>query len=77
MTRILDSSVNAEFLSTYGVEGMDDCDPTSLTIKVWDLYGTAPNDEAPATAEGTYVAAIVICDGCDKGVELHRDRFNS
>lgn len=77
MARILDSSVNADFLSAYGVEGMDDCAPESLMIKVWDLYGTAPKDEDPATAEGTYIAAVVICEGCDKNVELHRDRFDS
>lgn len=73
MARILPNSLNAEFLSAYGVEGMDDCDPASLTIKLWDRYGTAPADEASATAKGEYVAAIVICDGCDKGVEVHRD----
>ena len=77
MARILPTSVNAEFLSTYGVEGMDDCAAESLTIKVWDKYGTAPKDDSEATAEGQYVAALVICDGCDKGVEVHRDRFGT
>lgn len=77
MARILPSSINADFLKAYGVEGMDDCAPETLTIKVWDRYGTAPKDDADAKAEGEYVAAVVICDGCEKSVELHRERLSA
>jgi hypothetical protein len=46
-----------------------------LKIKVWDLYGTKPEDEDNAPGTGSFIAAIVICDACDRGVEVHRDRF--
>ncbi len=75
MARILPHTVNADFLSAYGVEGIGECDPETLTIKVWDLYGTAPKDDNDANAEGQFIAAVVICDSCDKSVELHRDKL--
>jgi hypothetical protein len=75
MARILPNTVNADFITAHGVEGMVDCAPETLTIKVWDLYGTAPKDNNTATAEGQFIAAVVICDTCDKSVELHRDKL--
>ncbi len=77
MARILPDNVNADFLATYGVEGLHDCAPESLTIKVWDLYDTAPKEGEEITANGQYIAAVVICDSCDKSVELHRDELTS
>ncbi len=77
MARILSNTVNADFLTAYGVDGLNDCDPASLTIKVWDLYGTAPKDGDAPSGKGTYIAAVVICDGCDKSVELHRAELGS
>lgn len=75
MARILPSSVNADFLSAHGVDSLGDCAPETLTIKVWDRYGTAPKDDSSASAEGQFVAAVVICDSCDKSVELHREKL--
>ena len=72
MARILDSSVNRDFLSAYGVEGIDDCDPAGLTIKVWDRYGTVPKDGDPPSAKGEFLAAIVICEACEKGIQIDR-----
>ena len=77
MARILPASVNADFLKTYGVDGLGECDPVSLTIKVWDLHGTAPKDGTAASAEGKYIAAVVYCEGCDKNVELHRAQLGT
>jgi hypothetical protein len=72
MARILPASANAEFLAAYKVEGMGGCDPATLTVKVWDRWGTAPKDEAAAKGTGEFIAAVVYCKGCDKGVEVHR-----
>lgn len=72
MARILERSVNTDFLNFYNVEGLENCDPAELTIKVWDRYGTVPKDGDPASAKGAFIAAIVICDTCDKGVQLDR-----
>jgi len=77
MARILPGNVNADFIKAYSVDGLGDCDPASLTIKVWDLYGTAPKDGEAVTAEGTYIAAVVYCEGCDKNVEVHREQLGS
>ena len=77
MARILPDDVNADFLTVYGVKGFPDCAPKALTIKVWDLYGTTPKDGDVVSAEGQYIAAVVICDSCDLSVELHRDQLES
>ena len=77
MARILPEDVNADFLTVYGVEGLPGCAPEALTIKVWDLYGTKPRDRDTVSAEGQYIAAVVICDSCDLSVELHRDQLES
>ncbi len=77
MARILPEDVNADFLTVYGVEGLPGCAPVALTIKVWDLYGTMPKDGDTVSAEGQYIAAVVVCDSCDLSVELHRDQLES
>ena len=77
MARILPEDVNADFLTVYSVEGLPGCAPEALTIKVWDLYGTMPKDGDTVSAEGQYIAAVVICDSCDLSVELHRDQLES
>jgi hypothetical protein len=75
MARILPGDVNADFLKAYGVDGVGGCDPKTLTIKVWDRYGTAPKDDETVTAEGTYIAAVVYCESCDESVEVHREQL--
>ncbi len=72
MARILPDNSNTNFLTKYGIKDFCDCKPESLTIKVWDLYGTAPKETNDTEADGKYVAAIIICDPCDKSIELHR-----
>ena len=76
MSRILPDSINADFLTAYNVDTLADCAPETLTIKVWDMYGTAPKEGDEIKAEGAYVAAVVICDSCDKSQELHRDQLS-
>ena len=75
MARILPNKVNSAFLLEYNVMSFSECTPKSLTIKVWDLYGTAPKESDTITARGEYVAAVIICDTCDKSVELHRKQL--
>ena len=75
MARILSSSVNADFLSAYKVQGLGECAPESLTIKVWDLYGAGPKDGDAPSGTGKFIAAVVYCDGCDKSVELDRAKL--
>ena len=77
MARILPEDVNADFLTVYSVEGLPGCAPEALTIKVWDLYGTKPRDGDTVSAEGQYIAAVVVCNDCDLSVELHRDQLES
>ena len=77
MARILPEDVNADFLAVYGIDELPGCSPEALTIKVWDLYGTMPKDGDTVSAEGQYIAAVVICDSCDFSVELHRDQLES
>ena len=75
MARILLNSTNADFLVKFNVEAFSKCEPKSLTIKVWDLYGTAPKEDDKPSVSGQYVAAVIICDACNKSVELHRDQL--
>ena len=75
MARILPDNVNADFLAEFNVEGIPKCAPENLTIKVWDLYGTAPRENDKITARGQYIAAVIICEACDKSIELHRDQL--
>lgn len=75
MARILPQKSVPEFLAAYRVEDLG-CAPDKLTIKVWDLYGTKPADEANAPGTGQFVAALVICDECSKHVSLDRNRLS-
>ena len=78
MARLLPQKSVPEFLEAYGVTDLDGvCATEQLNVKVWDLYGTKPEDEENAPGTGSFIAAIVICDECERGVELHRDRFAS
>ncbi|MSO93569.1 MAG: hypothetical protein EXQ86_09255 [Rhodospirillales bacterium] len=77
MARILPAKAVPEFLKAYNVtEFGPDCPPEKLMIKVWDLYGTKPQDEANAPGTGQFVAAVVICDSCSRNVELDRARLS-
>lgn len=72
MARILPDHLVPEFLDAYAVTGLGEaCTPDKLTVKIWDKYGTKPA-EGEEKATGSFIAAIVICDDCAKGVELHR-----
>ena len=72
MARILPDQLVPEFLEAYNVTGLEgECTSDQLTIKLWDKYGKKPA-EGEEQATGSYVAAIVICDDCSKGVQLHR-----
>ncbi len=78
MARILPTKSVSEFLEAYGVTTFgDDCPPEKLTIKVWDRYGTKPEDEDNAPGTGDFIAAVVFCDECSKDVELNRDDLKS
>ena len=77
MARILSSSINTDFLAEFNVETFSKCAPEKLTIKVWDLYGTAPKEGDEISARGQYIAAVIICTACNKSVELRRDQLTS
>ena len=77
MARILSNSINADFLAEFNVEAFSKCAPEKLTIKVWDLYGTAPKEGDKISACGQYIAAVIICDSCNKSVELRRDQLTN
>jgi hypothetical protein len=73
MARILPTKAIPEFLEAYGVTTFgDDCPPEKLTVKVWDKYGTTPEDQDNAPGTGQFVAAVVFCDECSKDVQVHR-----
>ena len=76
MARILPTKSNQEFLDAYGVDAPDGCDLAQLSIKVWDKYGKKPDDEENAPGTGEFVAALVICNDCGTGVEVHRDQLD-
>ena len=77
MARIIPMELNAEFLKAYNVETMTACDLSAIKIKVWDLYGTAPKDGEEIGAVGSYIAAVIYCETCDKSIELHRKQLAS
>ena len=78
MARILPQKSIGEFLTTYRVTELNhSCPATTLTIKVWDLYGTKPQDESAAPGVGQFIAAIVICETCGKHVTLDRRRLEN
>ena len=77
MARILPDNLVPEFLKAYDVTDLDDeCTSNQLTVKIWDKYGKKPT-EGEEKATGSFVAAIVICDDCNKGVQLHRKELES
>jgi hypothetical protein len=77
MARILPKNLVSEFVEAYNVTDLSgDCSMDQLTVKIWDKYGTTPNEGAE-TATGKFVAAIVICDDCSKGVELDRAKLEA
>lgn len=77
MARILPDKLVPEFLEAYDVHGLStDCKPNQLTVKIWDKYGKKPlKGEEQAT--GSFIAAIVICDDCSKGVQIHRKKLET
>ena len=78
MARLLPQKAIPEFLKAYGVTELGaDCPPEKLKIKVWDLYGAKPADEANASGTGKFIAAVVICDECSRHVELNRKRLSN
>jgi len=78
MARILPTEVVPGFLEAYGVTAFgDDCSADELTVKIWDRYGTAPKDDKDAEPTGSFIAAIAICESCDKSIELHRDELEA
>lgn len=77
MARLLPQKAIPEFLKAYKVQEFGaDCPPGKLTVKVWDLYGAKPADEANAPGTGKFIAALVICDECSRHVELDRERLS-
>ena len=76
MARILPQKSVAEFLAAYKVQEFDGvCPPDNLTVKVWDRYGTKPQNEADAPGTGEFIAAVVICGPCSKHITLDRQRL--
>jgi hypothetical protein len=76
MARILPQGSVAEFLTAYKVtEFGTACPPDSLTVKVWDLYGTKPENETTAPGIGSFIAAVVICEPCSRHITLNRRRL--
>ncbi len=77
MARILPDKLVPKFLEAYGVDSLsNDCTAGQLTVKIWDKYGKKPiKGEEQAT--GSFIAAIVICDECSKGVQLHREMLEA
>jgi len=76
MARILPQKSVAAFMAAYNVTELgNQCQPEQLTVKVWDLYGTKPQDEANAPPTGKFIAAVVICDSCSRHVVLDRKRL--
>lgn len=78
MARILPTDVVPAFLEAYGVtEISEDCGVDQLTVKIWDKYGTAPQDGDEIKPTGSFVAAVVFCDECGKSTQLHREKLES
>jgi hypothetical protein len=76
MARILPQKSVPEFLAAYDVkEFADVCSMDGLMVKVWDLYGTKPEDELNAPGTGRFIAAVVICESCSRHVTLDRGRL--
>ena len=77
MARILPDKLVSDFLEAYDVCDLnEDCKPNQLTVKIWDKYGKKPL-EGEEQATGSFIAAIVICDDCSKGVQIHRQKLET
>ena len=77
MARILPDNLVPEFLEAYGVTDLNEaCSTDQLTVKLWDKYGAKPEDGAEE-ATGSFIAAIVLCDDCSTGVEVHRAQLEA
>jgi len=78
MARLLPSDVVPAFLDAHGVTAFGDaCSSDELTVKIWDLYGTAPKDGEEVKPTGSFIAAVAFCDSCGKSVELHREKLEA
>ena len=78
MARILPTDVVPAFLDASGVTTFGDaCTAEEMTVKIWDLHGTAPKDGDDIKPTGSFVAAIAFCDSCDRSVELHREELEA
>ena len=76
MARLLPRQSIAEFLTAYRVAELDHaCPSDTLIVKVWDQYGTKPEDEAGAPGVGHFIAAVVICEACSRHITLDRQRL--
>ncbi len=76
MARILPNKLVSDFLEAYDVSDLNDCKTDQLTVKIWDKYGKKPL-EGEEQATGSFIAAIVICDDCSKGVQIHREKLET
>ena len=77
MARILPDKLVPGFLESYGVDSLTKtCNVDQLTVKIWDKYGKKPI-EGEEQATGSFIAAVVICDDCGKGEQLHRDKLEA
>ena len=77
MARILPSKLVPDFLEAYDVSNLNEtCKSDQLTVKIWDKYGKKPL-EGEEKATGSFIAAIVICDDCGKGVQIHREKLEA
>ena len=78
MPRHLHPDGLAEFQRHYGVgAACESCGSAKLGVTVWDHYGTAPEDGSAAAKAGSgdFLAALVICQGCETVTSLDRARL--
>ena len=78
MPRHLHPDGLVEFLNQHGLSAAcESCGSANLGVTVWDHYGTVPEDGSPAAKAGTgdFLAALVICQDCEKVVALDRTRL--
>jgi hypothetical protein len=78
MPRHLHPDGLAEFQAHYGLgSACESCGSANLGVTVWDHYGTVPEDGSAEAKGGTgdLLAALVICQDCDAGTTLDRNRL--
>ena len=78
MPRHLHPDGQAEFLNQQGLgAACESCGSGKLSVTVWDHYGTAPEDGSAEAKTGTgdFLAALVICQGCEAVTSLDRARL--